>query len=153
MTTPNTCCNTTECKHESKQLTAQLQISLAEQFTNDDATNTTTRTSHAIQFELPMQYAAVCNAERRIVSTPFPTYVAGQIAISEGHAFSATGPPEPPRPPMPPMAKPAFTITGINLRPNSNNCPVCANIAYLPPIPNFHPLNALGLKQPALHFH
>jgi hypothetical protein len=57
------------------------------------------------------------------------------------------------------MASPAFTITGINLRPSSNNKRVSTDMAYLPAtanpliVANFHPLNALGREQPALHCH
>jgi hypothetical protein len=143
--TPNTCSNKLDY--------------LPEQSASDDTTNAATRTGHPSGLEASAQCATGCTAEDASAATPFSACIAGQNAISEGHRFSTTGAPAPPWLPTPKMASPAFTITGINLSPSSNNQDVWANMAYLPltakslVAANFHLLNALGRKQPLVHFH
>jgi hypothetical protein len=146
-----------------QKATAQLRTWLAEQFASEAApfepateiANTTTRTGQAIRLELSTQCAAICSVEHISASTPFTACVAGPKAISDGHKITTTGAPEPSWP-APIMATPAFTSTGINLSPNSNNKRVSTDMAFLPnslAVANFHLRNALGRKQPVLHFH
>ena len=58
--TPNTCCSTAECKHETKNASAQLQTWLAEQSASEaapfgptnDTTETTKRTGQPIRLDV-----------------------------------------------------------------------------------------------------
>lgn len=167
MITANTCCNTAERKHETRNASAQLQIWLAERSASEAApldpssetTSPTTGTGQPINFVPSTPCSAICSIEHISASTSFSACDAGQNAISDEHRFRATGAAEPPWAAIPKMAIPAFTIRGIDLTPSSNNKRVWTNMAYLRAAAesviaaNFHLLSALGRQQPALDFH